>query len=93
MKTVIEPSANVMFLDSGRYPQNPPDPQWPDGQDIDVSKGARKVCAVRLPYPAPRCGQWLVVCNACGFRALVTAAGRLDDPRSVTLPCKDRVDQ
>jgi C4-type Zn-finger protein len=41
-----------------------------------------------LPYPAKRCGIYLVVCERCGYSAAITTAGRPDDPRKVTLPCK-----
>jgi C4-type Zn-finger protein len=41
-----------------------------------------------LPYPAKRCGLFLVICDKCGYSAAITTAGRPDDPRKVTLPCK-----
>jgi hypothetical protein len=78
----------VTFMDAGREAKNPPDPAYPDGMDVDISKGASKACLVQLPYPAPRCGGMMVVCEECGMSAYLTVAGRADDPRSVKLGCK-----
>lgn len=79
---------SAKFIDSGREPRLPPDPAYPHGIDIDGSHGAAKACRIELPYPAPRCGQWDVNCLLCGFRTIVTAAGRADDPKSLTVACK-----
>lgn len=80
---------DVRFLDSGRYPQEKPDPAFPDGQRINLATNPLvKSCSRNLPYPAPRCGQYEIICRVCGFSAIITVAGRQDDPRSVTLPCK-----
>lgn len=35
-------------------------------------------------------GTWLLKCAICGRSVGVTAAGRLDDPSEVRLPCKAR---
>ena len=82
---------DVQFLDSGREPQCKSDPRWPDGKDIslvrDYSMGDSQ-CCMNLPYPAPRCGVYAITCRKCGFTAAITVAGRPDDPRTVTLPCK-----
>lgn len=78
----------VTFLDSGREPQCAPNPAFPNGLDVDLSGGAAATCSTALPYPAPRCGAMIVTCEACGFTAAVTVAGRPDDPRSVKLPCQ-----
>ena len=80
---------DVRFLDSGRYPQEKPDPAFPDGIRINLAPSPLvKTCSRHVPYPAPRCGQYAIKCNRCGFSALITVAGRPDDPKSVTLPCK-----
>lgn len=92
------------WLDEGRNPQNPPDPRYPEGIDIDqtthdridIRSGAmisadqdRKTCFTFLrPYPTPRIGKFIVKCDVCGQLAIVTTAGRPDDPRSLRLPCK-----
>lgn len=82
---------DVKFNDSGRSPTQPADPKYPKGQDINLAANAiQKVCCRNLPYPAPRCGTYSIVCRACHFTALVTVAGRADDPRTITLPCKAR---
>jgi hypothetical protein len=78
---------HVAWDDHGREPQCPPNPLLPDGLDVDVSEGAKKTCAVALPYPAPRCGVWVICCDECGLSVGVTAAGRPDDPRSVKVAC------
>lgn len=76
----------VKWLDAGREPRAVPDPRYPDGIDIDLSNGKRS-CLVQLPYPAQRCGSYIVSCQ-CGMRVGVTTAGRRDDPRSVKIGCK-----
>ena len=77
----------VMWNDAGREPQCAPNPDYPNGIDLDVSRGATQICTVTLPYPAKRCGQYIVECRLCGYKAIITTAGRLDDPKSVKLPC------
>lgn len=79
---------DVKWIDRGREPTQPPNPKYPDGIDVDMSKGAGKTCQAALPYPAKRCGYWSVLCEKCGYTAIITTAGRRDDPKSVRLPCK-----
>lgn len=83
---------SVEWVDHGREPQCPPNPQYPNGIDADVSKGAVKTCHTDLPYPAKRCGHYVVRCGACGMSVALTTAGRPDDPRSVTIACKRQFD-
>jgi len=83
-------SLAVKWIDGGREPQNKPDPRYPDGIDVDGSAGALINCTTPLPYPAKRCGHYLVTCVDCDQRVVVTTAGRKDDPRSVRLACKRR---
>jgi hypothetical protein len=78
----------ITWHDSAREPQCAPNPAYPDGVDLDASDGAKTSCKAVLPYPAKRCGYFLVICEACGVSAAITTAGRRDDPRSVKLPCK-----
>jgi hypothetical protein len=83
------PIHEVTFVDSGREPQVPPNPDYPEGIDLDPTEGAPvQSCKVVLPYPAPRCGLMTVACKRCGLTVAVTVAGRPDDPRSVRLACK-----
>ena len=84
----MEQAIKVTWLDRGREPQCPPNPAFPEGVDCDISREASVTCKTALPYPARRCGYFLVKCDACGQTAMITTAGRPDDPRSVTLACK-----
>jgi hypothetical protein len=79
---------DVTWHDAGREPVAQPDPAYPNGMDIDCSAGAANRCNLKLPYPARRCGQYLVVCKTCGLSAIASTAGRPDDPCSLTVACK-----
>jgi hypothetical protein len=78
----------VEWVDRGVAPHCPPDPLFPEGVDLDCTRGAARTCHTALPYPAKRCGYFLVNCTECGLSCLLTTAGRLDDPRSVSVACK-----
>jgi hypothetical protein len=78
------------FIDSGREPQCPADPDYPNGIDLDVSAGALPTCCYNTPYPAPRCGVMKATCERCGLKVAYTVAGRADDPRSLTMACAKR---
>ena len=78
----------VQWEDFFREPQCAPDPKFPNGKDLDTSAGAAAACTATLPYPAKRCGLFIVECEACGIRIGITTAGRPDDPRSVKIACK-----
>jgi hypothetical protein len=71
--------------------KSPPNPAYPHGLAIDVSRGLRS-CEARLDYPAPGVGTWIVTCETCGSNLAVTAAGRPDDPTTVRIPCHKRAD-
>ena len=77
----------IDWIDRGREPQCAPDPAFPNGKDLPAPFGATQTCKADLPYPAKRCGLFYVECKVCGTNAMITTAGRPDDPRSVTLPC------
>ena len=80
---------DVVFLDSGRASECKSDPKFPEGQPINLAPNAIvKTCSRNLPYPAPRCGVYLITCQTCHYRAALTVAGRPDDPCMVTIPCK-----
>lgn len=80
---------DVEWRDAGREPQCAPNPEYPDGIDVDVSGGASRTCLLNLNYPAQRCGAYVIDCRKCGLRVAVSTAGRPDDPRSVLLACKE----
>jgi hypothetical protein len=77
----------IQWIDRNLDPRYPPDPRYPLGIDLDLSDGAATACTATLPYPARRIGFYLIECKRCGRDALVTTAGRPDDPRSVKLRC------
>ena len=79
---------SITWHDAGREPRCPPNPAYPEGIDVDGSAGAKSACQTALPYPARRCGHYLVECKLCGMRVALTTAGRPDDPRSLSMPCK-----
>lgn len=79
---------SASWHDFGREPQNRPDPRYPNGVDLDTSKGAARTCTATLHYPARRCGMWVISCSTCGLTATCTTAGRSDDPRSIKLACR-----
>ena len=79
---------SVEWFDRGREPQCKPNPNFPEGVDLDSSGGSEPTCTVDLPYPAVRCGYYFIECETCGLRAIATTAGRPDDPRSIKLACK-----
>jgi hypothetical protein len=83
----------VEFHPSGRgKAQCPPDPAYPDGIDVDLA-GQHPGCKVEFPHPAPECGLYVAHCTACHRDFVVTTAGRPDDPKSLTVPCRWKVMQ
>jgi hypothetical protein len=80
---------DVTWIDHGREPQCAPDPKYPNGKPVSLLGSATSPsCTYNLPHPAPRCGAYHVRCRKCGYSALITTAGRPDDPSTVTMPCK-----
>jgi hypothetical protein len=78
----------VTFWDRHRKAQDPPDPRYPRGMIINGPGWAQgKCCKVKLPYPAPSCGNWFIECDQCGANAMVTCAGRPDDPKLYKMRC------
>lgn len=72
--------------DSGHEPSCEPNPDFPHGVLVDFSVGLPS-CETLLPYPALRCGYFLVACTECTARVMVTTAGREDDPRAIRVAC------
>lgn len=81
-------SFDIEWRDYGREPQHPSNPAYPLGIDLDAAAGTEHACKESLPYPARRCGVYVVTCNLCMLRVGITTAGRPDDPRSIRLPCR-----
>ncbi len=79
---------SVTWLDFEREPRCAPDPDYPDGKDLDLAPPWGRTCETDLPYPAKRCGAYVVGCSICGQSVAITTAGRPDDPRHVRLPCR-----
>jgi hypothetical protein len=79
---------SVAWIDHHREPRCAPDPKFPSGIDLVLSGPLPwRECTTALPYPAKRCGEYVVKCAECGLSAVVTTAGRADDPRSVRVTC------
>jgi hypothetical protein len=76
------------WIDGQREPQSAPDPRYPNGVEINAAKPDEKSCFTQLSYPAKRRGWYLIECDQCATRTLITTAGRPDDPKSVRIPCK-----
>jgi hypothetical protein len=85
----MQGSFKIHWQDRGREPKCDPNPDYPSGVDIDASWGAAHTCQTPLPYPAARCGTYIVECAICGVRVGCTTAGRPDDPRSIKIACKE----
>jgi hypothetical protein len=80
---------SIEFKPSGRGKAKcPPDPNYPHGIEIDAAPPGTPTCIVTLPYPAPECGHWVVRCDECLMSIAITAAGRVDDPIRVRVPCR-----
>lgn len=70
----------VEWVDAGPEPQCAPNPKYPDGIDLDGTAGREPFCYMALPYPARRCGHFVLRCRTCKMSVVVTTAGRPDDP-------------
>lgn len=81
----------IQWIDHQKEPRCPPDPNYPTGIDVDVAGDAERWCFTEVPYPARRCGMYVIDCQECGLCIGVTTAGRPDDPRSVKMACKKDV--
>jgi hypothetical protein len=79
---------DVVWIDDHREPRCAPDPAYPNGIDLVVAPPGVATCKTALPYPAKRCGFYRVTCLICGVDAVITTAGRPDDPRSVAMACR-----
>lgn len=78
----------ISWNDAGQEPVCKPDSRFPNGRVIVMAPPGESSCAVNVPYPAQRCGSYLIVCERCGMSVGVTTAGRPDDPRRIIIPCK-----
>lgn len=79
----------VEWIDRKAEPTIPFNRNFPNGMELDNTKGELPACLIKFPmYPTPRNGWWSIVCKQCGLTAIVTTAGRVDDPVSVMLACR-----
>lgn len=78
----------VEWIDGKREARSPTNPAFPDGMQIDISAGAVRFCYTVLPYPAARCGGYVIECDICHLKVALSTAGRADDPRSIKVACK-----
>lgn len=78
----------VEWQDAKRKPRRTPNPDYPNGVDVDCSDGNATTCSTPLPYPAPGVGVHIITCPDCGLYGMITAAARRDDPRSAKFACK-----
>jgi hypothetical protein len=83
-------SWRVRWIDRGLEPKSPPNPKYPDGIELRLTKADYHgpTCCNSLPYPAKRVGYFMIECMTCGQHAVVTTAGRPDDPCSLEMACK-----
>jgi len=88
---MVGSNLTARWIDSGKEPQEKPNPEYPNGKPMDLSDGARFTCERDLPCPAKRIGYWIVECPDCRQKAAVTTAGRPDDPCSIKLACKTMI--
>jgi hypothetical protein len=72
---------------SNKPAQCPPDEDYPYGIAINIAGSNMPACEIKLDYPAPGVGSWVIVCETCGYKTVVTAAGRPDDPTKIRVPC------
>lgn len=77
----------IEWIDRGREPQCAPDQKYPHGKPLLLLDQSLKHCTVPLPYPAKRCGVYLIDCDTCKLCIGVTTAGRPDDPNIVQIAC------
>lgn len=78
----------VEWVSKNRPPQCAPNPDFPDGKNLMHFDPEYLHCKIPIPYPAECCGTWIISCLKCGLRVAATAAGRPDDPKSLTVNCK-----
>lgn len=87
---MTDPQFSIQWLDSGREPRCAPNPDYPNGIHVNGARPGRDSCRADLPYPARRCGTYIVSCIVCGCSVGITTAGRPDDPRSLTIECAEK---
>lgn len=89
-----KPQFTVTFLPNGQGAAKcEPNPAYPNGKHVDATMAGSNVptCRFDCPYPATERGAWVGHCHTCHGNFAVTAAGRPDDPLSLTFPCAHKV--
>ena len=83
---------DVYFIDAGHRSDERPDPAFPTGRRVNIDGPLpTALCCYNLPYPAPRCGTYVVECLECPVRHEIPVNGRSDDPYIITMPCKKQL--
>ena len=78
-KLTWKPTAGEMYPDRGVFP---------NGQEMDLSRGIEPACTFVLPYPANGYGYWQLYCKSCKHSQSIAANGRVDDPKSYKVDCR-----
>lgn len=86
-RRIMTESISLEWVSHGRKARCQPNPDYPGGVEVNLA-GDGIGCEKVIPYPAPECGVWVVRCERCGASTAITAAGRSDDPKQITLACK-----
>lgn len=82
---------SIKATDRRGPPRCPSNPAYPAGKHIQLASPGVPSCSTEIPYPADECLTWIIRCKRCGLAVAITAAGRPDDPRSLTVSCKARL--
>lgn len=81
----------LQFLTKGQKATQQPDPRYPTGMEVDMSYGRTPTCQIKPPYPAVSVGTFHATCDRCGLTIAFTVAGRVDDPKLVTVACNKEI--
>ena len=78
----------VLWFDRTLARSDAPDPEYPEGVDLDLCRDIGPACWTALRYPARGPGYYHIACTRCGSATGCMTKGQTDDPRSIRLPCR-----